>query len=237
MDISLRSRAHELMDDPNMGFEELKNAYIDINRCNKWLGGDNITINAVWKLIKEDRTKSYTILDMGCGDGTMLLKLSNFLNKNHVSHDMIGVDLRDDVLQIAREKTKAYANIEFSKMDILKADSSFKCDILINTLTMHHFEEERIDAFLKQFVKLTRTGVVINDLHRSRLAYYLFRVFSHLFLSTKVARYDGLVSILKGFKKQELVTLSNKIPGVMHIIKWKWAFRYVWIMKLNSQSK
>ncbi|MGX1930086.1 methyltransferase domain-containing protein [Flagellimonas sp. 2504JD4-2] len=235
MDLTLRSRQLEMMDDPNMKFEELKAAYKDINRCNKWLGGDNITLYAVWNLVKQDLSKSYTILDMGCGDGTMLLKLSRFLNKHHVSHRMIGVDLRDDVLHIAKKKTAAYPNISFEKMDILKADDSFGCDILINTLTMHHFEEERIDAFLNQFVKLAKTGVVINDLHRSGLAYYLFKIFSHLFLRTKVARYDGLVSILKGFKRKELVNLSKKIPGVIHEIEWKWAFRYVWIMKLNPQ--
>ncbi|WP_420322624.1 methyltransferase domain-containing protein [Flagellimonas sp.] len=233
MDLTIRSKAHEKMDDPNMEFEELLKAYKDINKCNKWLGGDNITINAVWDLVKTDKSKSYTILDMGCGDGTMLMKLSHFLNKHDVSHCMIGIDLRDDVLQIARKKTVAYPNIEFRKMDILKADSSYECDIVINTLTMHHFGEERIDAFLKQFVKLAKVGVVINDLHRSGLAYYLFKIFSRLFLKTEVARYDGLVSILKGFKKRELIALSKKIPDVMHQIGWKWAFRYVWIMKLN----
>ena len=235
MDLTIRSRAYEKMDDPNMKFEELKRAYKDINKCNKWLGGDKITIQAVWNLIKADKNKSYTILDMGCGDGTMLLKLTNFLNKNHVSHRMVGVDLRDDVLQIARQKTTNHPNIEFRKVDILKADSSFECDVLMNTLTMHHFEEERIDAFLTQFVKLARLGVVINDLHRSGWAYYLFKIFSHIFLRTEVARYDGLVSILKGFKKKELVSLSKKIPDVIHEIRWKWAFRYVWVMKLNPK--
>nr|WP_298789823.1 methyltransferase domain-containing protein [uncultured Allomuricauda sp.] len=236
MDLTVRSRADERMDDPNMRFEELKNAYTDINKCNKWLGGDDITINAVWNLVKADKSKSYTILDMGCGDGTMLLKLSNFLTKNHVSHRMVGVDLRDDVLQIAKENTESIPNIQFRKMDILKADSSFECDIVINTLTMHHFEEERIDAFLSKFVQLAKVGVIINDLHRSGLAYYLFKIFSHLFLQTEVARYDGLVSILKGFKRKELVELSNKIPDVIHEIKWKWAFRYVWIMKLKPEQ-
>ncbi|MGW9686327.1 methyltransferase domain-containing protein [Flagellimonas sp. 2504JD1-5] len=235
MDLTVRSRTYEKMDDPNMEFEELQDAYKDINKCNKWLGGDKITINAVWDLVKTDKKKSYTILDMGCGDGSMLLKLSNFLNKHHVSHHMIGIDLRDDVLQIAKDNTLHYPDIEFRKMDILKADSSFECDIVINTLTMHHFEEERIGAFLTQFVKLARQGVVINDLHRSRLAYHLFKIFSHLFLRTEVARYDGLVSILKGFKKRELVALSKKIPDVIHDIRWKWAFRYVWIMKLNPK--
>ncbi|WP_136468643.1 methyltransferase domain-containing protein [Flagellimonas onchidii] len=235
MDLSVRSRDLELMDDPNMEFEVLKNAYKDINKCNLWLGGESNTIREVWKLVKNEPEKSYTILDMGCGDGSMLLKLSKFLSKHHVSHTMVGIDLRDDVLKIAAENTAAFPNISFKKMDILKADSSFECDILINTLTMHHFEEERIEAFLNQFVRLANIGVVINDLHRSRLAYYLFKLFSVFFIQTQVAKYDGLVSILKGFKKKDLVRLSKKIPGVMHEIKWKWAFRYVWVMKFNRQ--
>ncbi|KQC29063.1 methyltransferase domain-containing protein [Flagellimonas eckloniae] len=236
MDFSVRSRELELMDNPDMGFDTLSDAYADINRCNRLLGGESITINAVWNLVKLDIKKSYTILDMGCGDGTMLRKLSTFLSEKGVSHSMTGIDLRDDVLHIASQKSLDFSNIEFMKVDILKADSSLSCDILINTLTMHHFEEERIDAFLNKFVSLAKVGVVINDLQRSRLAYSLFQVFGFFFIKTDLAKYDGLVSISKGFRKHELIALSKKIPSVMHEIKWKWAFRYVWVMKFNRQT-
>lgn len=234
IDFSVRSRVDELMDDPNMELPTLRKAYEDINRCNNLLGGDSITINGVWEVIKNSKKESYTILDMGCGDGTMLRKLSDFLSKKGMSHKMIGIDLRDDVLLIAREQSGDYPQIEFQKMDILKADKSFSCDIIINTLTMHHFEEERIDAFLKQFVSLAKIGVVINDLERSRLSYNLFKIFSFFFISTRVAKIDGLISISKGFRKDELLKLAKKIPGVIHGIQWKWAFRYVWIMQINQ---
>ncbi|MEM9075930.1 MAG: methyltransferase domain-containing protein [Bacteroidota bacterium] len=234
MDFSIRSTVEELMDDPNMELPTLREAYQDINRCNSLLGGDSITIDGVWELIKKNQKKSYTILDMGCGDGTMLRKLSDFLNKKGVSHKMVGIDLRDDVLFIAREQSETYSHIEFQKMDILKADSSFSCDIIINTLTMHHFGEERIEAFLKQFVTLAKVGVVINDLQRSRLAYSLFKIFSFLLIKTHVAKIDGLISISKGFHKEDLIKLSKNIPNVIHRIEWKWAFRYVWIMEINQ---
>nr|WP_298998869.1 methyltransferase domain-containing protein [uncultured Allomuricauda sp.] len=237
MDFSIRSRVDELMDDPNMELPKLREAYEDINRCNSLLGGDAITIDGVWKLIQQEQKKSYTILDMGCGDGTMLRKLSDFLNKKGVSHKMKGIDLRDDVLLIARESSEAYPQIEFKKMDILKADASFTCDIIINTLTMHHFDEDRIDTFLKQFVRLSKVGVVINDLQRSKLSYNLFKIFSFFFIRTRVAKVDGLISISKGFHKDDLTKLSKKIPNVIHTIQWKWAFRYVWIMQINQPSK
>ncbi|MEO9513303.1 MAG: methyltransferase domain-containing protein [Flavobacteriaceae bacterium] len=236
MNFSKRSTGVELMDNPNMEFEVLAAAYKDINRCNNLLGGIAITRKAVWSLVKLDISKSYTILDMGCGDGTMLREISRFLSKNSVSHHMIGIDLRDDVLRIARENSAEFHNLEFRKMDILKADASLSCDILINTLTMHHFEADRIEAFLNKFISLAKVGVVINDLQRSKLAYYLFWVFGFFFIRTGVAKHDGLVSIRKGFRKHELLALSKKIPIVMHKIQWKWAFRYVWIMKFNRQK-
>ncbi|MEO0900883.1 MAG: methyltransferase domain-containing protein [Bacteroidota bacterium] len=237
MDFSVRSKVNELMDDPNMQSPTLRKAYEDINRCNSLLGGDGITIKGVWELIKKDKQKSYMILDMGCGDGAMLRKLSSFLNKKGVSHQMVGIDLRDDVLLIAREESEGYAQIEFQKMDILEADSSFSCDIIINTLTMHHFGEDRIEAFLEQFVSLAKVGVVINDLQRSRLSYNLFKIFSFFFIRTQVAKVDGLISISKGFHREELWELAKKIPGVIHRIEWKWAFRYVWIMESKQEDK
>nr|WP_299382349.1 methyltransferase domain-containing protein [Allomuricauda sp.] len=233
MDFTIRSRVDERMDNPDMSFELLQNAYKDINLCNRLLGGQSITIKAVWDLVKKDRKKSYTILDMGCGDGTMLLKLSNFLSKKGVSHVMKGVDQREDVLSIAEQKCATYPQISFHKQDILLADARYKSDILINTLTMHHFEEERMEAFLGKFQELAKIGIVINDLHRSKIAYMLFRIFSFFVLKTDVAKYDGLVSISKGFRKSELLQMAQKIPNVSHSIQWKWAFRYVWVMKFN----
>ncbi|MEL6304249.1 MAG: methyltransferase domain-containing protein [Bacteroidota bacterium] len=234
MDFTLRSRQPELMDDPNLRTPSLEEAYQDINRCNRLLGGDGITLQGVWQLVKEDITKEYVILDMGCGDGTILRKLSSFLSKRSVQSKLIGVDLRDDVLEIARKKSEGFPNIQFEKRDILKTGPEFSCDIVINTLTMHHFEEERLLDFLNAFIQLARVGVVINDLQRSRLAYTLFKVFSFFFIKTKIAKVDGLISISKGFRKSELVAIAENIPNMTHTISWKWAFRYLWIMKSKS---
>ena len=173
------------------------------------------------------------ILDVGCGNGNLLCKLSHFLSKKGVSHKMIGIDLRADVLTMAREKCKDLPHVTFYKKDIFKANSNLECDILINTLTMHHFDEESIAAILNKFVSLARTGIVINDLQRSKISYLLFKVFGFFFLRTDTAKHDGLVSVSKGFKKAELLRLAKKIPNVSHKIRWKWAFRYVWVMNFN----
>jgi heme/copper-type cytochrome/quinol oxidase subunit 2 len=45
-----------------------------------------------------------------------------------------------------------------------------------------------------------------------------------------MSKEDGLTSILRGFKKQELIDFSKKLNFKKYIIQWKWAFRYQWII-------
>ena len=45
-----------------------------------------------------------------------------------------------------------------------------------------------------------------------------------------MSRQDGLVSILRGFKKNEIEEFSKKLNLKNYNINWKWAFRYQWII-------
>lgn len=85
---------------------------------------------------------------------------------------------------------------------------------------------------LKSSSKKARIGIVINDLHRSRMAYTLFWLLT-LVVGTPMIRQDGLTSILRGFKKPELQAFSKKLNFSKYKIQWRWAFRYQWTIKLN----
>ena len=80
-----------------------------------------------------------------------------------------------------------------------------------------------------------RIGIVINDLHRSTLAYRLFQGLCFAFQLNAMSREDGLVSILRGFKKNELVHFSKKLKFSNYKIQWKWAFRYQWIIRKDEK--
>ena len=74
-------------------------------------------------------------------------------------------------------------------------------------------------------------GVVINDLERSPIAYYLFKAFSFFFIKTEIAKKDGLLSVRRAFKMRELQDFSKQVKNATHHIRWKWAFRYIWVLK------
>jgi len=238
MDLRYRNTESELMDNPNVTIDTLRLVFNDINKSNRFLGGNSITLGKVSELIKKFPKKQYTIVDMGCGDGETLRKLAIYFRKTTLDVVLIGLDLSDNALCIGQTLSVDFPEIKFLKQDILTLNPlNFKCDILLCTLTMHHFSNEQIPLFLSQFTKLAKIGVIINDLQRSALAYYLFKGFSAIFIKTKIAKHDGLISIKSGFKKQELISFSKTLPHAAHTINWKWAFRFVWVMQTARLSQ
>ena len=123
-----------------------------------------------------------------------------------------------------------FPEITFKKEDVLSKEfDTYTYDIALCTLFLHHFEDKVVLTFIKTLLKNAKIGAVINDLHRHRLAYYLFKLLT-LFINNDMVKTDGLISILRGFKRRDLERFSNKI-NCKSTITWRWAFRYQWIIK------
>lgn len=227
-----RTQEAEIMDDFSLQGNELKAALDQIARINQLLGGNNLTLNGVKKLLKKaDTSKAITIADIGCGNGDMLRMLSNYGQKNNIKFKLIGVDANAFTINYAKKLSTTYPNIEYKCIDIFSKDfAALQYDILLCTLTLHHFSNEQILNIITIFNKNAAIGVVINDLHRSKLAYRLFEIICSIFNLERMSREDGLVSILRGFKKNELEEFSKKLSLKNYTIRWKWAFRYQWII-------
>jgi len=232
-DFSQRSTAPELMDNPDLAEDELRLALKDISRVNRLLGGNNITINAIRNCIKEHpQKKEWIIVDMGCGDGEMLRLIADALKYSELKIRYIGIDLNEKSIRMGQELSQEYPNMSLESKDILEVTPDYlNCDLLLCTLTMHHFSDDEIPIFLEQFTRLANVAVIINDLERSRLAYGLFNFFSLIFIKTKIAKHDGRVSISRAFKRQELQAFSNSLNLEDSQISWKWAFRYLWLIR------
>lgn len=227
-----RSNQSEIMDDLELQGESMKLLLTDLKVVNKWLGGNAITLDGMEQLLGDfSKNKPLTILDVGCGDGEMLRQCARWGAKHQIKLKVIGIDANPHILKEAMTRSQHLENSSFKVMDVFSENEELpKFDIAMCTLFAHHFSEAEIIELLKKLSLKAKVGVVINDLHRSRWAFWLFRIFGFVFLRTKIAKHDGLVSVARGFKKKELKQISKKIEG-QHHIKWKWAFRYQWIIK------
>lgn len=234
MSISTKYRTDtpEIMDDFNLEGEVLREALDKIAEINQLLGGNSLTLNGVKELIsKEPKSRLITIVDIGCGNGDMLRYLSNYGKENNYLFQLIGIDANAFTINHAEKLSELYANITYKCENIFEYDfSQLQSDIVLCTLTLHHLNNIEIENLLTTFDNNSKLGIVINDLHRSSIAYRLFQIVCYLFGLNAMSREDGLTSILRGFKKPELVTFSKKLNFKNYTIHWKWAFRYQWII-------
>lgn len=233
IDTTCRSTAPEIMDDFEMKGDILKDALDKIARINQLLGGNKVTLDGVKTLIAgQPKSSTIRIMDIGCGNGDMLRTLADYAAKHDLHFLLTGIDANEFTVGHARNLSLEYPNIKYSCFDVLDQKSKLEAtDIVLCTLTLHHFDDAQIIRLLEDFLQSSRLGFVVNDLQRSVIAYYLFTALCFVFQLNYMSRQDGLVSILRGFKKKDLLSYSKTLNRKHYLIRWKWAFRYQWIVK------
>lgn len=231
-DVTYRSTEAEIMDDFLIEGNELHGALDQIASINKLLGGNSITLDGVKRLLKNhDKDVPVTIVDVGCGNGDMLRMLADYAMNNGFAFNLVGVDANSSTVAYAKQLSATY-NIKYECLDVFREEfGSMQYDIALCTLTLHHFSDEEIKQLMSTFKENAAIGVVVNDLQRSKVAYALFKVAGVILGLNKMAKQDGLVSILRGFRKNEIQNLAEKLGIKNHSIRWRWAFRYQWIIE------
>ncbi|AWA30619.1 methyltransferase [Flavobacterium magnum] len=225
-----RSDAAEIMDDFSLEGETLRDALDKIEGINHWLGGNKVVLEGIRNLIGNPKsTQTITVCDVGCGNGAMLRCIADYALVNNLRMELTGIDANLFTVDHARKLSHHYPNIVYKCEDVFQKDFG-EYDVIVCTLTMHHFKDDQVVSLMQRFYANSRIGIVINDLHRSALAYRLFQVVCFVFRLNKMSKDDGLVSILRGFKKTELMAFSEKLNFQNYSIRWKWAFRYQWII-------
>ena len=233
---SFRSSEREIMDDFTLEGAVFRDTLDKLEMINRLLGGNIVTINGIKKLIQDQpRDKTIKIIDLGCGHGDILRDVAKFGRKNGYDFQLIGIDANPDAIEYANELSSEYPELSFDAIDIFSNDfQKLDFDVILCTLFAHHFKTNELISFLKPTLENAKLGIVINDLHRHKLAYYLFKLIG-LFIKNRMVREDGLTSILRAFKRKDLEKISNKL-NAKATIQWKWAFRYQWILKKTNNN-
>lgn len=231
LNTTYRSDTTELMDDFSMKGELLRDTLDKLGKINKWLGGNHVTLNGLRQLLKnQPKDKVLTIVDLGCGHGDILRLIADFGRKHNYSFELIGIDANQDAIEYADELSVAYEELSFRSVDVFSEEfRAMEYDIVLSTLFLHHLNEDEIQALLNTVTTKAKLGVVINDLHRSSMAYGLFKLLG-LVISNHMIVQDGLTSILRAFKRKEIEQISSQL-NLNSKISWKWAFRYQWLIK------
>lgn len=236
----------EIMDDLSMEGKELSDALDQLTAVNRFLGGHQIVLNGLKKTVKQlqenennfdSNSNSNTpikIADLGCGGGDTLRAIADWGKKNNLPLQLYGIDANAFTIKYAQKHSSSYANIQYLQKNIFAEDCNFKeYDIVICSLFLHHFNEEELLNFLQKCKDSHIKALLVNDLQRHWIPYYLFKLVCAVFRASKMTREDGLLSIRRAFTRTELDTLLKKSDIKDRQLQWKWAFRYQLICFFN----
>jgi ubiquinone/menaquinone biosynthesis C-methylase UbiE len=228
IDYTIRSYCKELLDSNNIPFEDIAENMKELDFINTHLGGHSITIKGFKKLI--DKRNNISICELGCGGGDNLNALAKFCKKNKIKAAFTGIDVNADCIAFAKERSRI-DEVNFIVSDYKLIDFGNKPDIIFSSLFCHHFTDEELVTMLQWMKNNSTAGFFINDLHRHPVAYNFIKYATRFFSKSYLVKNDAPLSVLRGFKKNEWKDIFKKAGISDYEIQWKWAFRYLIIVR------
>ncbi len=232
-DFSKRSDQKELLDRDDIPFTDIKQNMQELDFINTYLGGHEITIKGLLSIIKLSNfqlSNQLTICEIGCGGGDNLRVIRNLCVKKNISVTLIGVDLNPYCIEYAKSRKENDA-IDFIVSDYRTVVFETRPDVIFSSLFCHHFTNEELEDQFTWMKENSKLGFFVNDLQRHPLAYYSIKFLTQLFSKSYLVKNDAPLSVLRGFHKNELNSILNKLSNIHYQLKWKWAFRWLLILK------
>jgi len=220
-----------MLDDANIPSGLLRKNLKELDILNRIAGGHSISLKGIKQLIT-NHSRIYHLVDLGCGSGDTLKYIAVWARKNNFKVQLTGIDVNEDAIEYLKIHCADYPEITAIAADYLDyLQKNQEIDIVHCSLFCHHLnDEELLDLFAYFKQKLT-CGFVINDLQRYWLAYYMAWLFPRLLNGTQLAKNDGPISVLRGFKKREMLQLLTKAAINNYSMQKAWAFRFLLVGK------
>jgi len=206
-----RSLEPENLDKGTYTAEEYEGCLVELRRINEWLGDADALRDSLLTEIERLNLRSFSVLDVGAGSGELLRVAANWARERDRTASMVGVELNARSAQAILDESNGFPEISSVRgngFTLPFADDTF--DFAIQSLTLHHFDDEGAVRILREMARVSACGIFVIDLHRNRIAYFLYTTIGRLFLHNRLIREDGALSILKSWKSQELEDIGRK---------------------------
>jgi SAM-dependent methyltransferase len=192
-----------MLDGEQLDQHELRTNLREMAMLNRLPGGIGDSVGAVGRLL--DGRADASVLDIGTGAGDFVRRL---LRERAVT--VIAVDLRPEVLEIASRNlanTKGVTVLSADARALPLADASV--DVAHASLLLHHLEPEEVVSALREMRRVSRVGVVVNDLRRGRLAFAVTAATVLALSRGRYTRHDGVLSARRAYTLGELDDLAR----------------------------
>ena len=194
------------MDRPQPVTGELERDLANIRSLNRWFGSYRQVRHFLARWLKPNGKAR--ILDVSTGSGDIPRLIVDFARKGNIPVQIDAIDQQASTIEIARGLSNDYPEIEFFCANLFAWNPSELYDIVLCSLTLHHFSEDDAVDVLKKCREFTREHVLVADLRRSlwlTVGVYLVTATVYREAMTKT---DARLSAARAFSFAELRKLA-----------------------------
>jgi ubiquinone/menaquinone biosynthesis C-methylase UbiE len=184
----------------------------DLARINWLLGGAGLSMRAMRGLLVPTPPAAATapdilrVLDVGTGAADIPLAMLRVRGPWRGVR-VTAVDSRPEVIEAAiaiRPELSAHPSLELAVADgrsLPFPDGAF--DVAHASLVLHHLEPDAAVRLLRELRRVARTGVIVNDLARSRVAWLGAWLLVHAITRNRYTLHDGPLSVRRAYTRAE----------------------------------
>jgi len=196
-------------------------ALVDVAKTNALFGGIAAVV-AELETVARDLPREATLLDVATGNGDIPQSARKlFLKKHGIRLITIGLDLAEELTRVSRTNLHAVVRANALRLPF----PSGSVDVVTCSQFLHHLDSENATTLIREMNRVARIRVVISDLRRSWIAAGGLWVASFPLRFDPVSRYDGVLSIMRGFTREELTETVARAIGAPARVKHRRGFR------------
>jgi SAM-dependent methyltransferase len=229
----------ELIDLPGFDRALLREELQMLEDLNRRLHGHHLMLGYVQQLLGSTRMKSLSILDLGTGAADIPRAITAWARQRQLPVTITAVDRNPEVFQIAQEFCRDWPEIRLEQHDLRALPYAAKSfDLVLCSLTLHHFDSADAITILQQMIKMARLGYIVNDLRRNWLAIGAMELLLHTMFRSRVFCHDARQSCRAAFTVRELWALAEQ-AGLdnYQIHRHHWFFRMVMAGQNEQRNK
>ena len=204
-----RSNKTELIDEHDLGGEDLQSALRDVQWVNRHLSGWRVLRTCLPPLLQHlSAERPVRVLDLGTGSADLPLAMVRWGREHGRPVRITALDINAHILDFARHEIGAEPSIQLVQADMRRLpfpEHSF--DLVTCSLFLHHFDPAGAVELLRIMARQSRHAILVNDLHRHRLPYWSIRLISRLRRCGPIFRHDAPLSVLRAYRPAELQDL------------------------------